>query len=173
MTHTPGELHTWTDAAALLVKRRLRDARSHANEGLMADALERLAELTENLIDHLHTARKTFYLEAFPLQRMILDPAIVSDIEPDPDETEAAIHQPILDVNQTRQLVDLVDRAQRELLLTVGVHGENPLMMPVATAGWEQRHRDAITTAVTLSLSNAQVALYHAVGRLLIKPELR
>jgi hypothetical protein len=171
--HTPGELHTWTDDAALLIKRRMRDARSHAEGGYLPDAEDRLSELRDGLVAHLHTARETFYLDAWPLQRKILDPAIVADVGPNLDETMAAVRQPILDVDQTAELEDLVERARRELLLTVGVHAGNDLMLPIATAGWEQRHRDALTTAVTLSLSNAQVALYHAVGRLLIKPELR
>lgn len=171
---TPGELHSWVDDAARLVKRRMRDARSHANDGLMPDAEDRLTELAEGLVAHLHTARKTFYLDAFPLQRAILDPAIVDpSLEPDPNDTEAATSQPILDVDQAQQLLDLVERARRELRLTIGAHGGNQLMLPVAIAAWEQRHRDALVTASTLSLSNAQVSLYHAVGRLLIRPELR
>ena len=58
-------------------------------------------------------------------------------------------------------------------MLTSGAYAEQVLMRPVAYASWEKRHRDAITLAAQFALSNAQVALYEAVGRLLIRNELR
>lgn len=171
-----GELAAASTTAARLIERRLRDARSHAEAGIMHDAGDRLDELAESLTGHLRASRRTFYRAAWEDQVKRLDPAIVrTDVAPSDDDTEAET-APIGGEDQASAIVDLIERARRELVLTTGIHQhktDSNLMLPIAIGGWERRHRDALTAGMEMHLSDAQVCLYQAVGRLLVKPELR
>ena len=170
------QLQPWLDRVQKLVTRRVRAARSHANEGLLADADDALTELKESLtVEILTRARHEFYAAAAESQIRRLRPDIV-----DPETlalldgpNEAAATQPILGVDQVAALGRLVDRAREELVLTIGATREQPLTRVSAIATWEIRHREAIVAGATAALATAQTALLQAVGRMLIKRDLR
>jgi hypothetical protein len=168
------QLRQWVGKAEKLIERRLKAARSHADGSLLVDANDSLDELREDLQALLIAARSSFYKESFPAQWSILDPEIV-DPERGPTEEglEAATSEPILNSDQASDLAVAVERARRELMLSSGAYADQILMRPVAYKNWYMTHRDSLTLAMTMALSNAQVALYEAVGRLLIRHELR
>jgi hypothetical protein len=172
--HLGDQLKPHVDKVTLLIKRRLRAARSHADASLLVDANDALDELKEQLLASLLLARQEFYTQAFPAQWSRLDPEIV---DPEKGPTEEGLEQatsfPILNSDQASDLALAVERARKELMLAAGAYAQEILMRPLAYANWERTHRDAITIAAIMALSNAQVALFQAVGRLLIKKELR
>ena len=167
-------LQPWLDKATQLISRRLRDARSHADSGNIADAADRIDELKDGLKQSvLWPAREEFFTNGLATHRQLLPSEIVQDVAPTSYALDVARTQPILNTDQGRLLDRLAEAGKDELMLTAGMHAGNDLIRPGELAKWEQRHRDAITSAVTTSLSNAQVALHNAAGRVLVRENVR
>jgi hypothetical protein len=142
--------------------------------GELADASDSLDELKGDLVDHLADARCSFYRDAFPAQWAILDPEIVDpDMGPTEDGVEIAGTAPILGEDQAGHIDAIVERARQEIMLTAGVYADAPDARMAAYKSWVIRYGESIGLTMEASLSNAQVALYEAVGRLLIRKELR
>jgi hypothetical protein len=178
---TPGEqarddaLRPWLVRSSSLIANRLRDARAHAEAGRAADAASRLDELATALAeDILGPAREQFYLQAFRDHRLELDPSIVDQsVAPNRSGAFAARRAPILGRDQVQELRWLLDGAWQDLQLAAVATYADPGVRPAVHETWEIRHRGRLKTATTAALSDAQTALHHAIGRLLIRPELR
>jgi hypothetical protein len=162
-------LRPWRDRAARLVERRLDDARMHAAAGREATAKARLVELYGSLVRHVSDARGHFYRESFNQhQRAGLDPDIHElSVGPTHDGELAARNTPILGRPYDRDLLDLVEDADRALTSATLAGGGEFL------TNWSTTHRDRLVGRANRELSDAQMAIFEAVGEVLVKPELR
>jgi hypothetical protein len=161
-------LRPWADRAARLVERRLDDARLHAAAGSPSVAKARLVELYGSLVRHVSDARGHFYRDSFTKHRLDFDPEIHdASVAPSHDGELAARNTPILGRPYERDLLDLVEDADRALVSATlaggGTFFEN----------WSTTHRDRIVSRASRELSDAQMAIFEAVGEILVKPELR
>jgi len=164
----------WLRRATNVVNSRIHDARSHAADGMTARASERLTELALSLRSLLETARAEFYTKAFTTQIVALDPALViPGMGPTQEGEQAARLAPIGGVDQASTIASAVEKARRELTLASAVNYSQPSVRIAGLEQWEKRHARAINHTATMALGNSQVALFHAVGRLLVRPELR
>ncbi len=157
------------DRAAGIVARRLADAKTHAAVGNLPTANRRLAELTEAVTRHIGDTRAHFYRSAFAQHRRAgLDPAI-HDVDLVPTfEGEAVVRQtPVLGRNYVADFLDQVADAQAGLQSAVLAGGGDWL------ENWETTHRESLTARATSELSNSQIAIFEAVGQILVKPEFR
>jgi hypothetical protein len=179
-------LRPWLVRATTAIAARLRDARAHAELGRFVDAELRLAELLLSLtstevdpstlmpIGVLPRARETFYRDAWTTHRRELDPEIVDPTAgPDAKGVDAARRAPIMGADQVQELRWAIDGATNELRLAAYATYPSFGLPSAAIATWEIRHRDRLTSAASGALSDAQIALHSAVGRLMIKAELR
>ena len=156
--------HATLAVSADLAARRLADARAHATLGDRGTAASRLAELGDVLGSYLGDARAAFYHDAFPVHA---DPAIHrTDAGPSLEGERIARTAAIAGRDQQAELLGAVGMAAAELPAAAQAGGE-------ALTLWEARHRDAVTRHMRTALSDSQMALYHAVGRVLVRPELR
>ncbi len=159
--------HAWIDRAKTLVTRRLRDTRVHAEHGAWNDAEDRLDELSHELTERtLSAAREQFLHDAFRVHRHTLPlGAAGNDLEPTVEGVRIA-RTATIGTDQTDQHAELrrlVTRAKRDLRTYGGATATK-----AGFDAWEARHRTAIGGAVATHLSDAQIALHEAVGRLLI-----
>jgi hypothetical protein len=157
------------DRAAGIVARRLADAKVHAATGNLSTATRRLSELTESLSRHVADTRAHFYRAAFAQHRRIgLDPDI-HDVTLQPDaESESYLRRAaVLGRDYVADFLDAVSDAQAGLQSAVLAGGGDYL------EAWEGEHRDRLTSRATAELSNSQIAIFEAVGQILVKPEFR
>jgi hypothetical protein len=163
------QLRPEADRAASIVARRLADAKTHAAVGNLPTASRRLAELTESLARHVADTRGHFYRAAFALHRRNgLDPAIHrTDLAPDPEGEAVVRRAEVLGRNYVADFLDIVSDADAGLESAVLAGGGDYL------DAWEDEHRDRLTGRATAELSNSQMAIFEAVGQILLKPELR
>jgi hypothetical protein len=170
-------LRPWLQRASTLVGRRIRDARSSALLGEFNEAQDVLDELAEELADRLlPQARAAFFLAAFESQRSRLPADLVdARVVPTDESRESAMRAPINNVDQAADIRRRIQAASKNLSLaaSVGASGGGGSTLWDNLSTWRQRHTAAITAAAVSSLSNAQIALDEAVGRILIRPELR
>ena len=173
------QLRPWVARATVLIWDRVADARAHAEAGRMPEAAQRLDELRRGLIDDqsgrgslLANARASFYRQAF--HHHPFDPAIHDTVRPDQVGELAARFSEIGGRNQyqdVRQAIeDLGDGLKR---LAAVLNGPNAELRREQLSSWERRERDRLIGHMQLVLSDAQIALSEAVGRVRIKPELR
>ncbi len=157
------------DRAAGIVARRLADAKTHAAAGNLPTANRRLAELTESLSRHVADTRGHFYRAAFAQHRRNgLDPAIHQvDLTPDPEGEAVVRKTPVLGRNYVADFLDIVADAEAGLQAAVLAGGGDYL------EAWEAEHSDRLTGRATAELSNSQIAIFEAVGQILVKPEFR
>jgi hypothetical protein len=179
-------LQPWVARAGRLIADRLADARAHAQAGRTFEANERIAELRRELLDVdtsaggslLSNARAEFYRQGFRAEPF--DPAIHRPLYPDPAGELAARYSLIGGRNQyldARILIEDITGSLRGLGHTAAILGDSPPAggpeyWPAQYDGWQKRQTERLTGHVRSTLSDAQMALYHAVGRLRIKPEL-
>jgi hypothetical protein len=164
----------WLRRAQSVVSGRIHDARSHASEGMTARASERLTELSLSLRSLLETARAEFYTKAFTTQLAALHPSLViPGMGPTAEGEQAARLAPINGVDQASTIASSIEKARRELSLAAAVTYSQPSTRMAGLEQWEKRHARNIHHTATMALGNSQVALFHAVGRLLIRPEIR
>jgi hypothetical protein len=160
--------------AQTLVARRLADARSHAAAGSLEAATSRIDELGEGLVLALADARKQFYRRAFHHHR---DPAIhdLNAARTADDETVAATAA----IGGRDQYTDLATPLAEAIahLRTAAVaaeqQGPNPGIRHQFLAGWEGRHRAALSRHIETALSDAQRAIHTAVGVAVTREDLR
>ena len=163
-------LAAWSIRAATQVRRRLRDARAHAEAGRLTDASERIGELAADLVhDVMRPARGEFYRDAFTAALLDGDPRIVDTaIRPTTEGRQAAQMAPIAGRDQAAELQAALAGAANELHLAA--NAESPAEW---YAGWERRHGEALNGRVRSDLSDAQIALREAIGQIVIRPEFR
>jgi hypothetical protein len=164
----------WLRRAGNVVSSRVHDARSHASDGMTGKADERLTELAVSLRYLLESARSEFYTKAFTTQLMLLDRRLViPGLGPTTEGEQAARLAPIQGVDQASTIAASVEKARRELALAVAATYNQPPQRAVGLEVWEKRHAKLIATTANLALGTSQVALFQAVGQLLIRPEIR
>jgi hypothetical protein len=179
MTNQETELRTalrpWTDRAVGVIERRLEDARLHAAAGKLPAGNRRLTELYGSLLQHVSDAKASFYRQAFQQHsRAGLDPEIHQlGLGPDQYGETAARVTPILGSTYANQALDAM--ADVEAALTsatladqAGGPGGGSFLQ-----NWADQHRDRLVSLTARELSTAQIAIFEAVGQILIKPELR
>ena len=157
------------DRAAGMVERRIADAKQHAAAGSLPVATTRLRGPTHSLGRHVSDARASIYRHSFADHaRAGLDPA-VHDVSMGPTaEGEAAARRAtMLGSNIVFELVDIVSDAEAGLQSATLAGGGEFL------ESWATETRDRLDSRVRSELSNSQIAIFGAVGTILIKPELR
>ena len=162
-------LRPWLDRAAGMVERRIADARQHAAAGSLPVATARLRELTQQLGRHVSDARAAFYRQSFADHaRAGLDPDVHDlSMAPTPDGEAAARRATILGSNIVFDLVDIVSDAEAGLQSAILAGGGEFL------ESWAGTSRDRLDARVRSELSNSQIAIFEAVGQILVKPEFR
>jgi hypothetical protein len=168
-------LRRWSVEARTHIRRRLRDARAHAEAGRSFDAAERLAELTAAIKrEILEPARREFYCDGFTTALSELDPGIVDPtVQPTVAGSLAAITAPIGGRDQAKAIGSSIEAARGELRFLDVVDFDDPSTRSAAIDTWERRHSERIGQLVTTSLSDAQIALREAISQIVIKPEYR
>jgi hypothetical protein len=157
------------DRAAGLVERRIADARQHAAAGSLSTATARLRELTGSLTRHVSDSRASFYRQSFARHaRAGLDPDVHQvGMGPTPEGEAAVRNATIMNRDIAFDLVDMVSDAEAALQSAALAGGGEYL------DGWAATTRDRIAARVRTELSDSQMAIYSAVGDILVKPELR
>ena len=178
-------LRPWTDRAAGMIDRRLADARAHAAAGKLDVGHRRLAELTGSLVQHVSDARAAFYRQAFRQHQAALDPDVHQlGLGPTHEGERAARTVAILGRNYFADITDLVEDARASLTSAALADqgGDLHHFLPHEGGGgyggsylesWAQNNRDRLAGLTARNLSDAQIAIFEAVGQILIKPELR
>jgi hypothetical protein len=168
-------LAAWSTRATDLVRRRLRDARAHAEAGRMSDAAERLDELNSALVRGvIRPARGEFYLDAHTTALSELDPRVVDpEARPSTEGAEAAKSARIGGRDQSREVKAAVDSARLGLTLAFARPTDDPSVRDAFMRNWERRHSEAIAGTTRTLLSDAQIALREAIGKIVIRPEFR
>ena len=169
-------LRPWTARAANLVSSRLRNAQAHAGDDNDELAASRLFELHQALVNHVSEARGTFYRRAFAHHRRDLDPEIHQvDLGPTAEGEDVARQARILGRDFGTDVAELLKQAGAHLALaSAEVRRRNRShTQAMALDTWFATNRDRLTSRARRELSNSQMALHHAIGHLLLKPELR
>jgi hypothetical protein len=163
-------LAAWSARAADLVRRRLRDARAHAEAARMSDAEDRLVELGADLVHEvLRPARSEFHRDGFTAALSDADPRVVdTTIRPTAESDRAAQTAPIAGRDQAKDIEAAVVEACSRLRLSA-----NAEPFRGWHAGWELHHRAVLAGRIRSSLSDAQIALREAISQIVIKPEFR
>jgi hypothetical protein len=164
-------LRTWVAQADTLIARRLGDAGAHIWAGRLANSELRLSELKHGLIDLIENARGTFLRDSFNLHPR--DPAIHNmDVGPTDEAIRAAREAPIAGHDVNKEIDMLIQAARTELANIANRSSAGPQERIAALGTWQDRHRSAIKSYIVTALSDSQMALFHAVGHLLVKPEM-
>ncbi len=157
----------WTAPRRKIVERRLRDARVHGQHGEWRDAEDRLDELSNELTERsLAPAREQFFRDAFDLHRYHLPiDSRGHQLAPTTDGARDArtVRIPFGSklVDQYAEMRETVTRARRDLRTYGGVHATK-----ASFDAWEKRQTTHIGNAIAGHLSDAQIAIYEAVGAL-------
>jgi hypothetical protein len=166
-TELRSALRPWTDRAAAMVRRRIEDARLHAAAGNLPTVTARLTELAWSLKRHVGDARSQFYHAAFG-QHDRQNPELHQvGLGPDAGGERAAREARILGRDYGADITDLVEDANTALQSAALAGGGDFL------ASWATEHVQRISSRVHGELSNSQIALFEAVGQILITPEFR
>jgi len=153
-----------------MVERRLEDAKAHAGAGKLAVGHRRLDELTAGLSQHVSDARAAFYRQAFRQHHAALDPAVHQlGLGPTHEGEHAARNVAILGRSYFADLSDLVEDAKASLTSATLADQNGGSYLQ----SWAEQNRDRLIGLTARQLSDAQIAIFEAVGQILIKPELR
>jgi hypothetical protein len=172
-------LRPWLVRSSRLVSDRVADARSHGQAGRHLDATSRLTELRRALSSTdgglLPEARTSFYRRAFHEESF--DPTIHDDVRPNELGEHAARYTKIGGRNQALDLrvaIEAVTSTLRALSDAASADDDgNESFWRTSFDVWQRRTTDTLTATIHGMLSDAQMALYEAVGRVRIKPALR
>jgi hypothetical protein len=152
-----------------MVSRRLADAQAHAAAGNHDTAKARVDELGTALYNHISDGRAAFYRAAFAQHaRAGLDADIHQiGIGPTPEGEQAARRATVLGVSHADQIVDVTRDADAALDTAILAGGGDWL------DGWRSDYAEQFGSIARSALSDSQIAIYEAVGQILVKPELR
>jgi hypothetical protein len=168
-------LRGWLGPSSVLIWRRLEDAAARASAGRLPTAEARVLELGGELVRRIGDARGHFYWSAFDLHRRGgLDPAIHDlNVSPDRDGEQVARTARVFGRDPRIEIVDLHDDA-RAALQSAALADERPSVEPSSwLENWRTEFTNRITGTVHRMLSDSQIALFEAVGQILVKPEFR
>jgi hypothetical protein len=164
--------------ANALIGSRLADARAHAERGDLPTASKRLGELGYELVGKLRSVRVDFYRRSHALHRTQgLDPAVHQvGLQPTPEGEHVVRNAKILGRSLESNVTDLLDDAAAALT-SVTLSADRPAT-PAHTAqamwsNWETNNRKRIVGLARRELSDAQIAIHEAVGRMFVLPNLR
>jgi hypothetical protein len=157
----------WLCAACELIDNRIADASLHVSTGDAGTGTARVGELATGLNQIIRDARADFYHRSFAAHaKRGLDPRIHrTDIGPTKEGEAAARDARILGRHLPTDLGEMASKAKS--LLRLAEYGEDGL------ATWVKVHRASFRAFAERSLTDSRTAINHAVGRVLIKPELR
>lgn len=164
-------LRPWTDRAVGVIERRLEDARLHAAAGQIPIARSRVVEVYRVLDQHVADARAAFYRSAFQQHtRAGLDPDIHQvGLGPDHEGEQSARSAPILGRRFGSDMMDVVEDAIAAMTSAALADQSGGSFLQ----SWADQTRDRVASLTARELSTAQIAIFEAVGQILIKPELR
>ncbi len=173
-TELRAALRPWTDRAARLIERRLDDARAHAADGQIPTATRRLTELARVLSQTVSDARASFYRQAFQQHtRAGLDPDVHRfGLGPDHEGELAARSAPILGRVYGNELLDVIADAQAAMT-SAALADQGGALGGGFLPNWAVQYRDRLIGLAAGHLSSGQISIFHAVGQILIRPELR
>ena len=167
-------LRPWTDRAAGLVQRRIEDARQHAAAGNLPTAEARLSELYGSLARHVSDARANSTARHSASTRAGLDPAVHQSAS---GRRPTAKRPPAMRAILGRSYDARLPRSGR------GRPGRSSVRRPGRA---EQRSRCTVPaelgrgargadhgTGQRRAVEFSQIAIFEAVGQILIKPEFR
>jgi hypothetical protein len=165
-------LRPWHERAMNIIWNRIEDAWTHAAAGQIPTAGRRLTELLGSLAQHVSDGKASFYRQAFQQHtRAGLDPDVHQlGLGPDHHGEQAARQTAILGWKHTDELLDVISDAQASLTLAALAEqsGGGPFLQ-----SWADQQRDRLAGLTARQLSDAQIAIFEAVGQILVKPELR
>jgi hypothetical protein len=172
------ELGRRTAHADALVGWRLADARAHAQIGDLPTARQRLYGLQGELVGKLKDARGHFYKKSFAYHRANgLDPAVHDmGLQPTPEGEEVARDAKIFDRWLEVELRDITRDSAAALTSVALAANDSRTPEHAASAlwsGWQTEQHRRFGGRAKQDLSDAQVALYEAVGRMFVLPNLR
>jgi hypothetical protein len=164
--------------ADALVGWRLADARAHAERGDLPAARERLGELRGALGQKLREARVSFYRGAFSHYRADgLDPAVHDmGLQPTPEGADVVRTAQIFGRDIGNDIDDLVEDTSAALTSAAlaATNERTPAVGRAAVMGaWETAHRGRLVGLAKRELSDSQMAIHEAVGRMFVLPNLR
>ena len=168
-TELHAALRPWVNQAAGMIERRLSDARQYAAAGSLATAHARLSELAVSLKRHISDARAHYYRAAFAQHtRAGLDPAVHQlGLGPTAEGEAAARRAGIMGRDYAFDVVDIVSDAQASLVSATLAGGDQYL------DAWSAENGRRLSSRARTELSDSQISIFHAVGQIFIKPELR
>jgi hypothetical protein len=152
-----------------VVEGRFADARAHAAAGDLSTAQDRLDELRAALTGTasgkrdgmIHDARVHFYPQAIDYWRRQHPPELLRPVEPGPELDEIARGADISRSDVPAAIADAWLRLR-------GVAATAQPLGP-SLALWEDQAGAAVRRRVETELSDSQIALFEAMGRLMIK----
>lgn len=161
----------WMSEACQLIEHRIADALLHATAGDLGAATGRLTELAASLNRVIRDARADFYHRSFAAHiARGLDPRIHrTDVAPTAEGEAAARDARILGRHVGDDVGKMASEAKSLLRLTAG-RGDSD---NDALATWQKVESASFRAFAQRSLTDSRTAIHHAVGRVLIKPELR
>jgi hypothetical protein len=176
----------WVARARAAITARFADARAHAERGSTIEANARLRGLTAELGGSLAKpetglvgeARAAFYRDSFALQRRRLDPEVHDlDLAPSADDVLVAQRHPIGGRHFPLAIQDIVtDDAGRSLDMAIAVvmtGDTSPGAKQAVLDTWQRKYSEKAAARVESELKTTAIALYEAVGRLMLRPEYR
>lgn len=170
-TELRSALRPWQFRTAGIIERRIEDARTHAAADQIQTAGRRISELRNDLADAVEDARGTFYRQAFQQHaRAGLDPEIHQlGLGPDHEGEIAARLAPILGRAHRPETYEAIQDVSAALTSAALADQNGGSFLQ----SWADQHRDRLVSLTARQLSDAQIAIFEAVGQILIKPELR
>jgi hypothetical protein len=182
LTDTRALLDTDLDRCAwhvdALVGSRLADARAHAERSDLPTAKARLGELGNSLIVKIRDARAHFYRRSFALHRATgLDQDVHQvGLQPTPEGEHIVRNAKILGRVLEFDVDDLV-RDSAASLTSVILSAEHTTIPASAAramwSSWQDCHHRSLVGLAKRELSDAQIAIHEAVGRMFLLPNLR
>lgn len=176
--HLQEQLIPYLRRADSLIVSRFRDARSHAALGLIAFASQRLSDLSLSLVGPagsgiIGDARAAFFRAAHagPFDPDLHDP---DRRFPTAEGIAAARTAPVGGIDADKELALKLEAARMGLVTAAAVGGEDGwATRQSAIDTWHEQHATAIRSWARRTLSDSQMAIFHAVVFLRAKPEHR
>jgi hypothetical protein len=159
-----GLIHTW-----------LEDAVQHASAGQLGRANQRVDELRVDLSRHLSDARASFYHSAFHLhrQRGLSPDTHDLSIGPHPAGEAVARGTPLFGRDLYDDLGDQLEDAKAALQSATLASGEPAAEPSTWLESWRADQAERIGGTMHRMLSDSRIAIFEAVGQILVKPEFR
>lgn len=164
--------------AMSMIAERTEEAHAFALVGNLAAATQRLARLQVSLTGPegsglIGDARATFYRDVYRIEPF--DPEL-HDLDrhlPTAEAAKTARTVPIGGKDAWRELAAQLEQARGNLIAAYGQQAADAGNRRAALATWQEQTRTALQAWARRTLSDSQITIHHAVGRLRLKPEYR